>query len=106
MNLINIYFGISLPKSSHFWSLSQKYEFALADQTRKVSFFKKTFRCMQPRAVAVVDPTMQAKFNVLLSKLASGVHPTVSEILELKPLFKGEPFHLNCLYPRHKVSRT
>ncbi len=58
---------------------------------------------MQPRLVAVRDPDLAAQLEAVLAKLASGVHPAVSEILALKPLFGAEPFHLSCLWPRHKV---
>jgi hypothetical protein len=58
---------------------------------------------MQARISFVDDKFMQAKLNIILSKLASGVHPTTDEILEIRILFQGEPYHLNCLYPRHKV---
>lgn len=59
---------------------------------------------MQARNSSVNDQNLQKKLSKILSKLASGVHPTVEEILEVRILFQMEPFHLNCLYPRHKVS--
>ena len=58
---------------------------------------------MQQRVSAVQDEHLQAAMNLILSKLASGVHPSVKEILEVKKLFQEEPFHLNCLHPQHKV---
>jgi LETM1-like protein len=90
--------------SSHFWSLQQRYSFALEDHTKKLQYFRPTFRNMQLRIVAVSDRTLHDQLNIVLSKLASGVHPTIPEILAIKSLFGSEPFHLNCLYPRHKVT--
>lgn len=58
---------------------------------------------MQARISSVSEKNLEEKLSKILSKLASGVHPTVEEILDLKIVFQGEPFHLNCLYPRHKV---
>ena len=59
---------------------------------------------MQARSQSVNPQDGQSKLARMLSKLASGVHPTIEEILDLKSLFQKEPFHLNCLYPRHKVN--
>lgn len=58
---------------------------------------------MQARISDVHDQTFQDKLSNILSKLASGIHPSVDEILSIRILFQREPFHLNCLYPRHKV---
>ncbi|KAK4010859.1 hypothetical protein OUZ56_019987 [Daphnia magna] len=94
-----------LPKqllSSHFWSLQQRRDFALHDHKKCVQHFRPVFRCMQARISSVSEKNLEEKLSKILSKLASGVHPTVEEILDLKILFQGEPFHLNCLYPRHK----
>ncbi|XP_046456409.1 LETM1 domain-containing protein 1-like isoform X1 [Daphnia pulex] len=94
-----------LPKqllSTHFWSLQQRRDFALQDHKKSVQHFRPTFRCMQARIPSVNDTDLTKKLSQMLSKLASGVHPTVEEILEVKILFQREPFHLNCLYPRHK----
>jgi len=88
--------------SSHFWSLQQRFNFALEDHTKSLHYFKPTFRSMQSRVSSVQDVNLRASMNVILSKLASGVHPSVEEILAVKVLFKGEPFHLSCLYPHHK----
>jgi len=74
----------------------------LEDHTKKLQYFRPTFRNMQLRIVAVSDRTLHDQLNIILSKLASGVHPTIPEVLAIKSLFGSEPFHLNCLYPRHK----
>ena len=96
-----------LPKqllSTHFWSLQQRHDFALQDHKKCVQHFRPTFRCMQARVTSSEsDEDQQDRLSKILSKLASGVHPTVKEILDIKILFLREPFHLNCLYPRHKV---
>ncbi len=89
--------------STHFWSLQQRHDFALQDHKKCVQHFRPTFRCMQARTSSVSDQDQQENLSKILSKLASGVHPTVEEILGVKILFQREPFHLNCLYPRHKV---
>ena len=106
--LIYNLFRYVLPKqllSTHFWSLQQRHDFALQDHKKCVQHFRPIFRCMQARIPSVSDDTnLQVKLSKILSKLASGVHPTVEEILEVKILFQLEPFHLNCLYPRHKAS--
>jgi len=102
-----IVFRYVLPKqllSTHFWSLQQRRDFALQDHKKCVQHFRPTFRCMQARIPSVSDTDLTEKLSQILSKLASGVHPTVEEILEVKILFQREPFHLNCLYPRHKAS--
>lgn len=88
--------------SSHFWSLQQRFNFALEDHTKNLRYYRPNFRCMQQRVSAVQDEHLQAGMNLILSKLASGVHPSVKEILEVKKLFQEEPFHLNCLHPQHK----
>lgn len=77
----------------------------MQDHKKNVQHFRPLFRLMQARISFVDDKFMQAKLNIILSKLASGVHPTTDEILEIRILFQGEPYHLNCLYPRHKVGR-
>ena len=59
---------------------------------------------MQARISSVDDENLRFAISTILSKLASGVHPTVQEIIGIKVLFQGEPFHLNCLYPHHKVN--
>ena len=84
--------------------MQQRYSFALEDHTKKLQFFRPTFRNMQLRVVAVSDQALHDHLNMVLSKLASGVHPTIPEVLAIKSLFGSEPFHLNCLYPRHKVT--
>lgn len=61
---------------------------------------------MQARIPDVKDKTSQENLTKTLSKLASGVHPSVEEILDIKNLFQTEPFHVNCLYPRHKVKNS
>ena len=78
----------------------------MQDHDRHIQLFRPTFRNMQDRIPGVADEQLQAKLSVILAKLASGVHPTTAEILAIKSLFRGEPFHLNCLYPRHKVTTT
>jgi len=90
--------------SSHFWSLEQRFSFALQDHTNNLQYYRPNFRSMQQRISAVEDKNLQAamNMNMILSKLASGVHPTVKEILEVRILFQREPFHLNCIHVQHK----
>lgn len=91
--------------SSHFWSLQQRQDFAMLDLKMATRAFRPTFRSMQARISSVEQEQLRDKLSDILSKLACGVHPTVEEVLEIKILFQGEPFHLNCLYPRHKVTK-
>jgi len=58
---------------------------------------------MQARIASVESEALREKLSGILAKLASGVHPTVSEIVAIKVLFQDEPFHLNRLYSPHKV---
>jgi len=88
--------------SSHFWSLQQRFDFALEDHIKSLRYFRPNFRSMQQRISSVQDEKLRAAMNLILSKLASGVHPSVKEILEVQKLFKEEPFHLNSLHVQHK----
>lgn len=99
-------FRYCLPKlllSSHFWSLQQRHDFALQDHRKAVQSSRPTFRSMQARIASVENEALREKLSGILAKLASGVHPTVSEIVAIKVLFHDEPFHLNRLYSPHKV---
>jgi hypothetical protein len=59
---------------------------------------------MQGRLEDVEEPELFHKWRHILGLLGSGVHPSTTEILEVKQLFAGEPYHLKSIYSNHVVS--
>lgn len=90
--------------SSHFWSLQQRADFAVEALRRRLYNQRPVLRCLQSRLEDVEDPELFLKWRHILGLLGSGVHPTTQQILDVKQLFTGEPYHLKSIYSNHVVS--
>ncbi|XP_064480721.1 LETM1 domain-containing protein 1-like [Ornithodoros turicata] len=82
----------------HFWSLEQRVEFSVIAQRKKVSHFRSVFRQLQ----AAVPKGDEGKEPLaVFHKLGSGTHPTVEEVIHMKPFFEGKPYGLDELSRKH-----
>lgn len=87
--------------SSHYWSIEQRNRFAIQDHTKKLYYYRPVFRHLQKRLSMIKSES--GKCLKAFSKLGSGTHPTVPEILELSPFFENEPYHLDSLSHTHLI---
>ncbi|XP_076065674.1 LETM1 domain-containing protein 1 [Oratosquilla oratoria] len=85
----------------HFWDLQQRHEFAVFALKKRLFNSRPTFRCMQAVLADQKELPLKDKCQAIFYKLGSGVHPSTAEIISLLPLFRGEPFHMTSLWPRH-----
>lgn len=87
--------------TSHFWSLQQRVDFALKAHRKKLYNYRPVFRHLQAKVSSVENEVLKNKCFNILYKVGSGVHPSVKEILEVKPLFSDQPYGLNFLSASH-----
>lgn len=87
--------------SSHFWSLQQRIDFALSHHKKRLYNYRPVFRHLQAKLSTINDSDLKVKWANILHQVGSGVHPPVSEILDVKPLFVNEPYNLRTLSSSH-----
>ncbi|KAF4517868.1 hypothetical protein B566_EDAN001822 [Ephemera danica] len=87
--------------SYHFWSLQQRSDFAELTLKRRLYNQRPVLRCLQSRLEDIESPEIFHKWRDILGVLGSGVHPSTTEVIELKSLFAEEPYHLRSLYTNH-----
>ncbi|XP_050683191.1 LETM1 domain-containing protein 1 [Leptidea sinapis] len=86
---------------SHFWSIQQKAEFSIQILTERLKNNRVVLRSLQAKMDAIPDTEIKKKWERILALLGSGVHPSVSDILNCKELFIKEPYHLSSLSYNH-----
>ncbi|XP_035225209.1 LETM1 domain-containing protein 1-like, partial [Stegodyphus dumicola] len=87
--------------SSHFWTLQQKVDFAVISQKKKLYYYRPVFRQLQAKVHNIDDLASRNKCQDIFYKLGSGLHPTIDEILEVKPLFVDKPYGIFSITNRH-----
>lgn len=112
--------------SHHFWSIEQKVTFALEIHRKRLKHYRPTFRHLQAKIETVPETyvidandgsgaakmesqqegdviELRKKCRSIFGKLGSGIHPTIEEILEVKPAFTRRPYGMLHLSSRHMV---
>lgn len=88
----------------HFWTLQQRIEFAVMNLRDRLVHNRPVFRSLQSKLSSLKNDRHYEQWNEILGKIGSGVHPTVSEIISIKDLFKEAPYKTNSLSYAHIVS--
>jgi len=87
--------------SSHFWTLQQKFEFAIENLRVRLQNYRPVLRHMQSGLERVTDEKLKALTQDVLNKLGSGSHPTVRQIMAIKTLFETDAFSLQAIHGPH-----
>ena len=89
--------------TSHFWSLQQRVEFQELYLKERTSYNKKIFRKLQEKLDSTKLSPYHKEFNYVLGLLGSGLHPSSSEIIEIKDIFLYRPYKIDSLSSSHLV---
>ncbi|KAG0696223.1 LETM1 domain-containing protein 1 [Chionoecetes opilio] len=89
----------------HFWDIQQRHEFARMGLQSRLFNARPVFRSLQAALLSLGEEDRE-KCRTVFHKLGSGIHPTLEEIVELVPLFRGAPFHINKIGAKHVQMRT
>ncbi|KAK7498563.1 hypothetical protein BaRGS_00010223, partial [Batillaria attramentaria] len=90
--------------SYHFWTDQQRYKFWQHELKHRLQHMKPILEHMHLMSRHIPDADMQDKIVNVVNKLQHSVHPTVSEVLEVKSLFESYPYNLSRItiaYSRH-----
>ncbi|KAL7046777.1 hypothetical protein ACKWTF_002709 [Chironomus riparius] len=87
--------------TSHFWNLQQRVEFQELYLKDRTHYNRKIFRKLQERLDSTKLSRCHKEFNYVLGLLGSGLHPSSSEIIEIKDIFLHRPFHIDSLSSSH-----
>ncbi|XP_076460103.1 LETM1 domain-containing protein 1-like [Babylonia areolata] len=90
--------------SHHFWTEQQRHEFWQKELKHRLEHLQPILDNMQLMSRHIDDPDMECKVLNIVRKLQHSVHPTVTDILVVKPLFESYPYNLERLsiaYVRH-----
>lgn len=94
--------------SHHFYSIEQRVDFSMADLTKRLHYSRPVFRHLQEKVDQVegteCDPDLREKCQNVFDLLGSGFHPSIDQILQLKPVFESKPFGLRYLKGPHLYS--
>lgn len=85
----------------HFWTLQQRTEFAMEGLRKRLYNYKPVFRCVQAQLDTLKGREEHEHWAYVLGLLGSGVHPKPEDIVKSIDLFRGDPYHLDYLYPGH-----
>ncbi|XP_074662286.1 LETM1 domain-containing protein 1-like [Tubulanus polymorphus] len=89
--------------SRQFWTADQERDFTLRTLKHRLHHYRAICNALHVNTETIPKP-LQDEFWSILEKLESGQHPSTEEILDLKPMFKAEPFSLDEIsltYSRH-----
>nr|XP_027203345.1 LETM1 domain-containing protein 1-like [Dermatophagoides pteronyssinus] len=103
---VSIPLAFTFPKqllSSHYWTIQQRTKFSIDDHRRKLYHYRPLFRSLQKRLDSIESPYLRGKCRYVFTRLGSGTHPNVDDIIHLKPLFIEQPFGLRSLSQQHLV---
>ncbi|KAI5701293.1 hypothetical protein M8J76_000283 [Diaphorina citri] len=85
----------------HFWSLQQKAEFLMKAQKKRLAYNKSVFQHLQSELDILRVNRLHSKWSQVISKLASGLHPTSQEVIECQSLFGHIPYNIGSLSTGH-----
>lgn len=68
--------------------------------------YKPVFRCVQAQLDTLKGREEHEHWAYVLGLLGSGVHPKPEDIVKSIDLFRGDPYHLDYLYPGHVVKHS
>lgn len=89
--------------SSHYWTIEQRNKFSVQDHVKKLYHYRPVFRCLQKKLDSIKEAELLEKCRYVFTRLGSGTHPNIQQIIELKPLFINQPYGLNSLSQQHLV---
>ncbi|XP_051162920.1 LETM1 domain-containing protein 1 isoform X1 [Leptopilina boulardi] len=95
-----IYFFPRVFLVSYFWTIQQRLDYFLYNYKRKLKYNKPVLRCLQAQK-REISQLHRIRWNGIIASLGSGTHPTISDLIACKELFKGHPFSLNSLKRNH-----
>ncbi|KAK7113142.1 LETM1 domain-containing protein 1-like [Littorina saxatilis] len=90
--------------SHHFWTEQQCHDFWRRDLKHRLEHLQFILDNMYLMSRHISDTDMEDKIVKIVRKLQHSVHPTVTEVLEIQPLFSSSPYNLERLsiaYARH-----
>lgn len=94
--------------SQHFYSIEQRVDFSVADLTKRLHHSRPVFRHLQEKVDQIKgtegDPDVKQKCQEVFDLLGSGFHPSIDQVLQLKPVFESNPFGLRYLKGPHLYS--
>src|SRR6218665_91055 len=100
--------AVTFPKqflSSHYWTNDQKIYFAWQDHQKKLLYYRPIFRALQRKCSIFNAASNDYKqIQQLFTKLASGTHPTMDQILGLSDIFSREPYGIDWTTQAHLFS--
>lgn len=96
----------------HFWDLQQTHDFSMRFLRNRVYNARSVFRSLQAPLESIEPLPARVRAQSAWHKIGSGVHPSLEEVLALRPLFAGPPFslqtirryHVNVLVRLHGIS--
>lgn len=91
---------------SHFWSIQQRSNFAVANMTDRIIHNRPVFRCLQAQLDQIKDESMREQWSHVLGLIGSGVHPTATDVISCKQLFTDGPYSLANLSHGHIKNLT
>ncbi|KAK2141191.1 hypothetical protein LSH36_1143g00033 [Paralvinella palmiformis] len=86
----------------HFWTEAQKEKFGIHYLRERLRYYPHIVEMMERQSVYIQDVTQRRLLQEIMFKLEHGRHPTVEELLEVKPLFINEPFGLSSMSKIHR----
>lgn len=87
--------------TSHFWSIQQRSEFQQIFLKNRLFYNRKIYRILQSKLHLVKDNALQSKWNDVIGRLGSGLHPSAAELINIKELFTCPPYQLSSLSSKH-----
>lgn len=89
--------------SPQFWSIQQKFQFQTDYLRERLQHNMRVFRFMQTKLDESRNDTQYKELKTVLGMLGSGLHPSVSQLLEINEMFTRSPFSLQSLPGHHLV---
>ncbi|KAL5005629.1 hypothetical protein ScPMuIL_016787 [Solemya velum] len=91
------YFFPRLLLTTHFWTPKQRREFWSYDHKHRLHHLSSVFSGLKKHQKHIEDPELGNRMKKIVQKLQHSVHPTVTEILEVKPLFESYTYAIQKL---------
>lgn len=91
--------------TSQFWTIQQRNEFEIVNLRARLEYNRKVFRYLQAKLSEIKNDELYDKWQHILGLLGSGMHPSTTEILEVKDLFSRRPYNTKSLSGNHIVSK-
>ncbi|XP_050418146.2 LETM1 domain-containing protein 1 [Patella vulgata] len=90
--------------SHHFWTPEQRIQFYTQDLKKQIEHYSPIIQSLKFHSRHITDDNLQKKIRKIVGKLEHNVLPTTDEILQVKSLFNGSPYHIDRIsitYLRH-----